>query len=54
MNKNQANELSALYERVIQQMDEMQCENLYYLKPEWNILNAQKQILLEVQKIVHF
>lgn len=54
MNKHQVKELSALYERVIELMDEMQCEHLYYLKPEWSTLNAQKQILLRVQEIVHF
>jgi len=53
MNKHQFEEFAAIYSSVIAKMDAMQSEHLYYLKPEWAVLNGQKDILLEVMQIVY-
>lgn len=52
INTHEQKEIWAIYEGIVNKMDAMQREHLYYLKPEWSILNAQKEIILKVIRII--
>ncbi len=54
MNPKIVEEIFALYENVLSQMEEIERENnLYYLNQEYSILNGQKGMLLEVIRLVY-